>query len=187
MARWQPDTRDRLAQAAMQLYLERGYPQTTVAEIAATAGITERTFFRHFADKSEVLFGGTAPLQAVIRQGISHTPTSAPPLEAVVAGLEAAHVFFEGDTSLVRQRQQIIASHPDLQARELHKLSVLGQSIRDSLQARGVFPTEAHLTAETGLLIFRVAFQQWLAADGLDWRDSVQQTLMGLRAVISKV
>jgi hypothetical protein len=60
MTRWEPNARGRLEQAALALYGERGFENTTVAEIAARAGLTERTFFRHFADKREVLFAGGA-------------------------------------------------------------------------------------------------------------------------------
>jgi len=56
MSRWNPNARGRLEQAAYELFLDRGYEQTTVADIARRAGLTERTFFRHYADKREVLF-----------------------------------------------------------------------------------------------------------------------------------
>ena len=68
MGRWEPDARGRLVKAAMELYGERGFEQTTVAEIAERAGLTERTFFRHFADKREVLFAGAGALRGPPRQ-----------------------------------------------------------------------------------------------------------------------
>src|SRR5215471_16216243 len=88
MGRWEPDARGRLMLAAMELYSERGYEQTTVAEIAKRAGLTERTFFRHYADKREVLFSGSAQLQEAMVCAVAGAPESAAPIEAVAAGIE---------------------------------------------------------------------------------------------------
>src|SRR6201985_21266 len=96
MSRWEPNARERLAQAALDLYAERGFEQTTVAEIARRAGLTERTFFRHYADKREVLFAGGAELQAVMVGGVLDAPDSAAPIEAVAAGLQAGGEGLEG-------------------------------------------------------------------------------------------
>src|SRR5262249_20365529 len=90
MSRWEPDARGRLEQAALQLFIERGFEQTTVAEIAKRAGLTERTFFRHFADKREVLFGGAGSLQELLVRTVASTPDSAAPLDAIAAALAAA-------------------------------------------------------------------------------------------------
>src|SRR5471032_1812627 len=90
MSRWQPDAQGRLAQAALELYVERGFEQTTVAEIAARAGLTERTFFRHFADKREVLFAGSASLQELLVTTLVSVPASAAPIDAVTVALAAA-------------------------------------------------------------------------------------------------
>src|SRR5277367_3056490 len=90
MGRWQPDSKGRLQEAALALYSERGFDQTTAAQIAARAGLTERTFFRHFADKREVLFGGSALLQERIVTGVVEAPEADGPLVAVSRGLEAA-------------------------------------------------------------------------------------------------
>src|SRR5581483_6078717 len=103
MARWEPDSRGRIARAAFALYSERGFENTTVAEIANRAGVTERTFFRHFADKREVLFGGAEQMQDALVRAVAGAPASAPPLEAVAAGLDAAGSLLP-DSSVARQR-----------------------------------------------------------------------------------
>src|ERR1700694_1568248 len=90
MGRWEPNARGRLEQAALQLYIERGFEQTTVAEIAKQAGLTERTFFRHFVDKREVLFWGAGSLQELVVSNVGGAPASAAPIDAVAAALEAA-------------------------------------------------------------------------------------------------
>src|SRR5215470_10512641 len=89
MVRWEPNARGRLAQAALELYVERGFEQTTVAEIARHAGLTERTFFRHFADKREVLFWGAGELQEVVASTVARAAGSLAPIDAVAAGLQA--------------------------------------------------------------------------------------------------
>src|SRR6202140_481045 len=105
MARWEPNARGRLEQAAMELYGERGFHQTTVAEIAARAGLTERTFFRHFADKREVLFWGQGALHELFVSTVSSAPDSVAPIDAVAAALEAVGPLFEERRERARQRQ----------------------------------------------------------------------------------
>src|ERR1700719_1365765 len=106
MGRWEPNAQGRLEQAALSLYRERGFEQTTVAEIAKRAGLTERTFFRHYADKREVLFGGSARLQELMPGAGAGAPESAARIEAVAAGLEAAAGVIQ-DREFSRQRQAI--------------------------------------------------------------------------------
>ena len=120
MGRWEPNSRGRLQEAALALYAERGFDQTTVAEIAARAGVTERTFYRHFADKREVLFGGSAVLKERILTGVTDAPASARPLDALARGLDAAAAMLgEGRRDLSRLRQTVIAANPELREREL--------------------------------------------------------------------
>src|SRR5690349_11408208 len=122
MARWEPDSRRRLHEAAFALYAERGFDNTTVAEIANRAGLTERTFFRHFADKREVLFAGSEVLQQAMVSAVAAAPESAAPLDAVAAGLDAAAARIPGRET-ARQRQAIITANPELQERELIKFA----------------------------------------------------------------
>src|ERR1700721_4613860 len=124
MSRWEPNARGRLEQAALDLYVERGFEQTTVAEIAERAGLTERSFFRHFADKREVLFGGSALLQERVVAGVTGAPTTDGPLDAVARGLDAAAAMLgEFRRDLSRQRQAVIAANPELRERELAKMA----------------------------------------------------------------
>src|SRR6516165_2707757 len=123
MARWKPDAPGRLAQAAMELYVAQGYDNTTVAEIAARAGLTERTFFRHFTDKREVLFRGSEALRDTLVAAIDSAPAGASPLATVTAALDAAGAVFIPE--LARRRQAVILANPELQERELIKLATL--------------------------------------------------------------
>lgn len=162
MARWEPDARGRLERAAMELYGERGYDRTTVAEIAARAGLTERTFFRHFADKREVLFWGAEALQRRIVDGIAAAPPQAAPLDVVVAALETTAPGFEERRAFARQRQALIAAHAELQEREVMKLTLLAAAVAEALRARGVVEPAASLAAEAGIAVFKVAFEGWV-------------------------
>ena len=162
MSRWEPGGRGRLEQAALALYAERGFDNTTVAEIAERAGVTERTFFRHFADKREVLFGGAGGLQDLLVGTVASAPASLAPLDAVAAGLEAAGALFEEYRATVRQRAAIIAATPELRERELIKLAVLSAALADTLRGRGLSGPAASLTAEVATAVFRIAFDQWI-------------------------
>src|ERR1700678_875792 len=110
MGRWEPDARGRLMQAAMELYGERGFDNTTVAEIATRAGLTERTFFRHFADKREVLFAGAHLLEELLVDKVADAPDSVAPIDAVGTALEAAGALLQQRREYARQRQAIIAA-----------------------------------------------------------------------------
>jgi AcrR family transcriptional regulator len=182
MGRWQPDARGRLQQAAFELYAERGYDATTVAEIAERAGLTKRTFFRYFADKREVLFWGSADLQQLIVSTVAAAPPEAAPLDAVAAGLDAAAAMFVDRREHSARRQRIIAAHPELQERERIKLASLASAIADALRGRGVGDPAAILAAEAGVAVFRVSFERWVASES-DLAQVMRDSLDELRAV----
>ena len=182
MGRWEPNAGERLRQAAMELFHERGYDRTTVEEIAARAGLTERTFFRYFTDKREVLFAGSESLAQLIIDTIKAAPTTTAPFDAVVAALEATSTFFEGRHSHAQKRQALIVAHAELLERELIKLTLLGVAISETLQKRGVARPTARLVGEMGMTIFRNAFERWLE-DGKkrDLAHHIHATLAELR------
>ncbi len=162
MGRWKPDARGRLEQAALELYSERGFEQTTVAEIAERAGLTERTFFRHYADKREVLFGGAGPLTELLVSSVTAAPASAAPIDAVAAALEAAGAVLEERRELARRRHLIIAGNPELRERQLIKLASWAEALADALRARGVADATARLSGEVAMAVFGVAFERWV-------------------------
>lgn len=165
MGRWEPDARGRLERAALELYSERGFEQTTVAEIAARAGLTERTYFRHFADKREVLFGGADTVRELLVGPAAQAPASATPIEAAAAGLRAAGEFLQGRRDLARRRQGVIDANVELQERELIKLASYAEALAGALRGRGVAEPAATLTGEVAITVFRVAFERWIDAD----------------------
>jgi AcrR family transcriptional regulator len=185
MGRWEADARGRLRKAAMELYADRGYEQTTVAEIAQRAGLTERTFFRHFADKREVLFSGSENLLEAIVGAVESAPASATAIAAVAAGIETAGDYIN-DRDHSRQRQAIIAANPTLQERELIKMAALAGAIAGALRKRGVTEPAASLTAEAGTAVFRVAFGRWLQESKKDLRASIRESMEELRCAVAR-
>ena len=184
MARWKSNARGRLEQAALDLYSAKGFEQTTAAEIAARAGLTERTFFRHFADKREVLFGGSSVLQAFLVKKVAEAPASLAPIDAVAAALGAAESLFPERREASRQRQRIITANAELRERELLKLASLSTALAEALRNRGAGDPTAGLTADAGIAVFKVAFERWLdEADDRNFPQLVQATLGELRAV----
>ena len=163
MGRWQPDARGRLGQAAMELYDERGYEQATVAEIAERAGLTARTFFRYFADKREVLFAGSDALGEQLATALAAAPAQDAPLDVVAAALGVVARLIGDDHEFSRRRQAVIGANADLQERERTKLASWSRVLAEGLRARGTGEPAASLAAETGVAVFRVAFERWLA------------------------
>jgi len=184
MPRWEPDSRGRLEEAALALYGERGFENTTVAEIAERAGVTERTFFRHFADKREVLFGGAATLEEALTQAVADAPGSAPPIDAVAAALVAVGALLQERHDAARQRHAVIAANADLRERELIKLASLSSTLADALRQRGVASPAATLTAEAGIAVFKVAYERWVdASNRRDLSHLIRASLDELKAV----
>jgi len=187
MGRWKPDSRGRLHEAALALYSERGFDQTTAAQIAEQAGLTERTFFRYFADKREVLFGGSALLQERIVAGVVDAPATDGPLDAVAGGLDAAAAMLgEGRRDLIRQRYEVIAANPELRERELAKLADYAAAVAAALRQRGVSPSQATLAAEAGMTLLRIAVQRWAGEeDDRDLASIMRAAVAELRDVAS--
>jgi len=184
MGRWEPNASGRLREAAMALYVERGFDQTTVAEIAERAGLTARTFFRYFADKREVLFAGSASLQGSLVAALEAAPGSASPMRAIAAALDAAATLLGEDRAYARQRQSVITANAELRERELIKLASLSAALADGLRRRGVAEANASLAAEAGVAVFRVAFERWLTdPDEPDLSEVMRDSLDQLTAL----
>jgi AcrR family transcriptional regulator len=171
----------------MELFMERGFEQTTVAEIARRAGLTERTFFRCFADKREVLFGGADRLRELLVSSVAGAAASAAPLDAVAAALEAAAEVLQERRPYSRQRQIVIAANPELHERELIKLASLSAALADALRRRGAGDWAASLTAEAGIAVFKVAFVRWIdESNQRDFPQLIREAFDELGAVTAR-
>lgn len=185
MGRWEPDAESRFRAAALELFGEIGYEQTTVAAIAARAGLTARTFFRYFADKREVLFNGSERLQQTMVDALAQAPAEASAIDAIAAALTKAGDFFDDDRRpFARLRSTVIAANTDLRERELIKMATLSAALAQALRKRGVGEPDASLVAEAGIAVFRVAFAQWVGeSERRDYCGIVKESLARLRTL----
>ena len=164
MVRWEPGAVTRLQAAALDLYLSQGYEQTTVADIAQSVGLTERTFFRHFADKREVLFDRQDQLQQAFLDGVAAVPDPASPMQMVAGALRTSASLFEDERRVwSRKRQAVVDANPALLERELLKLESLTTALGEALRGRAVGEPAAGLAARSGVAVFHVAFHAWIA------------------------
>jgi AcrR family transcriptional regulator len=167
MGRWEPDARDRLERAALDLFLEHGFDQVTVPEITARAGLTTRTFFRHFADKREVLFADTDQMPTLATRLVLDAPPELGPLAVVAYGLPTlAATAFEGRLEQLKQRKAVIDGNGGLRERELRKMEQLVDAIAEAFRCRGVDELTAAVVAETAVGVVKVALRRWIESDG---------------------
>ncbi|CQD16807.1 TetR family transcriptional regulator [Mycobacterium europaeum] len=163
MSRWEPNAAARLEVAAVELFADRGYDNVTVVEIAERAGLTKRTFFRHFADKREILFRGQDAYREMFAAAIASAPADATPMQAVGAALTGFAASFARDRrEFLAKRQAVIASSLELKERDLLKAAALTAAMAEALVKRGVQPPIANLAAQVGALAYGDAFQRWL-------------------------
>ena len=187
MGRWEPDARDRLVRAALDLFGEQGYENTSVAQIAERAGLTKSTYFRHFRDKREVLFGGQDELLDLIVAGIAGAPESAGALAAVEAALVAMAVTFtEERRANGPRRLAVIESNDELRERDALKMAGFGRTMKDALGRRGVPELAADVAAELGILALRRGYAEWLEAGG-DFADVARRALEEARVVAASL
>jgi AcrR family transcriptional regulator len=187
MARWQPNASQRLVVAALDLFEERGYENTTVIEIAERAGLTKSTFFRHFPDKREVLCGDM--VTGLVVTGIAAAPAAASPLEAVAHALDTIgrEAFTPDRREFSARRRAVIAAHPELREREALKGLILTASMIDALERRGVPDLTARVAAELGALALTMAYERWSKTpDGDEFGEVARRTLSELKAATAK-
>jgi AcrR family transcriptional regulator len=183
MVRWEPGAKERLQAAALELFAAQGFEQTTAAEIAQSVGLTERTFFRLFSDKREVLFHGQERFLQTFVDGVDEAPADASAFELIAAALQAAALFFPDERRpYSRTRQTVIEQNPALQERELHKLAGLAATVAAALRARGITEPTATLAAQSAATVFGVAFAQWIGeGESRSLPDITSEVLRELR------
>jgi AcrR family transcriptional regulator len=169
VARWAPDARDRLQTAALALFVEKGFDETTVAQIAERAGLNRATFFRHFSDKREVLFGGEDTVADLLAGAVREAPVGANLAECLRAAVLAPGAVMTAQQRVrARQRVQVLAANPEVQERGLLKHARITTALQAALRERGFDELAARLAAEVGLLAFRLATERWMWADAPD-------------------
>jgi AcrR family transcriptional regulator len=190
MARWEPNARERLVRAAVDLFTEQGYDATTVTQIADRAGgLTKTTFFRHFPDKREVLFAGQETHVRLLADAIAAAPPHATPLEATGAALEAlAGSFGEDRRQLAARLRVLIAGNAELRERAIFKHASLAAAVTDALRERGVADGTAALAADVGMLAFDMAFERWaVVGDRRSLAEHSRVALEELRGAVAEL
>ena len=184
MNKSESDARVRLQQAALELFGERGYDRTTAAEIAARAGVTERTFFRHFPDKREVLFDGQAVLVDALKTSIAEAPTGLGALDTLFHAFRSVTTLLEDNRPFSKPRQEVISATPALHERELSKLEALSDALALSLRARGIPDLPADLAARAGVASFAHATLAWLEDDQPALAEHLDMAERALKSLI---
>lgn len=186
MAQPEPEARARLQQAAVALFRERGFDRTTAAEIAARAGVTERTFFRHFPDKREVLFDGQTVLVEALTASVADAPMAAGSLHILFRAFRSVAPLLEANRPFSKPRQEVIAATPALQERELSKLAALSDALGAALRARGVPDLQASLAAQVGIAAFADATRCWLDNEHLDLAELLDRVEHELKRILAR-
>ena len=184
--RWTEDARGRLQQAALELFLERGYEQVTVAQIAERAGLTRRSFFNHFTDKREIFFAGALAFQAHVVASIAAAPSGWDPFQAAAAALASAGgeiAKMAGDAA--GPVRALIQASAELRERDLAKMAAVTRAIAETLTDRGTPARVADLTARAAVTVFTVAFEDWVDHPERDLADLIHASSVDLRQVIS--
>ncbi|WP_433179664.1 TetR/AcrR family transcriptional regulator [Actinoallomurus sp. CA-150999] len=173
----------RLRQAALDLYEQRGFDQVTIAEIAARADVTERTFYRHFADKREVLFEGETALRETLVTGVAGAPRNLAPLPTLLWAYRSAVPLLKGNRRFSEPLQRVIAATPALRERQQAKTAILTETLTTALQDRGTPEPTAALTARVGMAIFSHVAAIWLLHPHKDLDRLVSDTFEDLQAL----
>jgi AcrR family transcriptional regulator len=189
MARWEPNASQRLADAALELFAERGYENTTVLDIAKRAGLAKSTFFRHFQDKREVLFGEDVLIEPLVT-AIAAAPAGATPLETMAYGFDALgrDVFTPDRRAFNVRRRALIDAHPDPREREALKSMNLTAALTTAMELRGAPALLAGVSAQLGALALKAAYERWSDPGNTDeFSDIARQTLSEVQAAVSAV
>jgi AcrR family transcriptional regulator len=187
MPRNSEDARKRLQHAALELFAENGFDQTTAAQIAERAGVTERTFFRHFPDKREVLFEGQAIVAAKLVDAIGKAPPELPPIELLRRAFATLTQMFEDNRRFSEPRRRIILATPALQEREVAKYAALTTIVVEALQQRGVPWLQASLAAQAGLAVLNHALAAWFMDPSVRLDTHLAQAFSELQQLASSI
>ena len=179
------EVRKRLQWAALELYRERGYEETTAAEIAAKAGVTERTFFRHFPDKREVLFNGDAAFIEVLTTAVRNAPEALGPWDTLFLAFNSVKQMFVENRPFTEPRQRVIASSPALQERAMAKTRSLIAAVASALCERGLTVPQANLAAQMGMATLSHGVSAWFNDGSIDLGEHIVRAFQEARDLSS--
>jgi AcrR family transcriptional regulator len=186
MPRWSPDGRERLVAAAIDLFRERGYEAVTITDITERAGLTRRSYFRHFPDKREVLFPDSRQNMMAVTHEVAAYPPRASAREAVLAALTQVGHYLLRDVRAQSQRQNLIDESPELQERERTKLAEMAAAVAEGLIRRGLSRDDAHTCAVVSVEIFRSAYLRAIRrGDSETFDDELDESLLVVSRFVS--
>lgn len=183
MPRWESDAQGRLERAALELFETQGFERTSVAQIARTAGLTERSFYRYFPDKREVLFAGNG-LEAHLVARVEAADPGLTPLGALLTALGTADEVFRSRDFLLR-RVRVIAASPALAERDLIKLADIAEALAPALERRGVGSAEARFIIDVAMAVSRRATSRWLPDPDATFSELIAQTAAELYEAVT--
>ncbi len=179
------EVRKRLQRAALELFRERGYEETTAAEIAARAGVTERTFFRHFPDKREVLFDGEAAFSEALTAAVRNAPEALGPWDTLFFAFNSVKQMFVENQPFAEPRQRVIASSPALQERAAAKTRSLITAAASALCERGLAVPQANLAAQMGMATLSHGVAAWVNDGSIDLSEHIVRAFEEARDISS--
>jgi AcrR family transcriptional regulator len=185
MPRNSENVRRRLQLAALELYRDRGYEETTAAEIAAKAGVTERTFFRHFPDKREVLFDGDSAFSEALTSAVRHAPPALGPWDTLFLAFHSVKQIFVENRPFSEPRQHVIAGSPALQERAMAKTRSVIAAVASALRERGVPAQQANLAAQMGMATLSHAVASWFEDGSIDLGEHIVMAFHEVRDLSS--
>ena len=186
MPRSGKEARRRLQQAALELFQQQGYDATTTAEIAARAGVTERTFFRHFTDKREALFDGEEAFRDTLAETVVSAPEDMGPMEALLHAFRSVEPLLARNRPFTEPRQKVIAETPALQERVLTKTAGLTAALAAALCQRGVKEDLAAFAAQIGMATLNRATRTWFANPEAGLDANLEEAHAELRRLSSR-
>ena len=179
------EVRKRLQWAALELFRERGYEETKAAEIAAKAGVTERTFFRHFPDKREVLFDGGAAFIEAVTVALRNAPKTLGPWDTLFFAFDSVKQMFVENRPFTEPRQRLIASSPALQERATDKNRALIAAVASALCERGLTVPQANLAAQMGMATLSHGVSAWFNDGSIDLGEHIVRAFQEARELSS--
>ncbi len=175
LAPWER-THLKLLHAGLELFERKGFEATTVAEIAAAAGVTEMTYYRHFATKSGVLFED--PYDAVIADAVGAQSTRLPPTHRAVAGLRQAWAQVpEPEDELIRRRVRVVANTASLRGEMVRVNAETERLIAEQLIDDGADPLPAKVAAAALLAAVTAALFEWSDRDDIGLGQAIELAL----------
>ena len=184
MPRWEHGSEERLKQAALELFQEQGFEDTSAVQIAERARVTTRTFFRYFRDKEEVIFADADTLKETLVHDLLQAADVSEPLLAVVRTLAGFDWERLGSRETQHRRNAMIAATPQLLERDLVKQHQVAEGLSDALRRRGIAPDLAELAAGAGVQVFRTAYLRWLAGDDDTDLTTMTETVLSSLATL---